>query len=696
MNFRYALFAVLALAVPTAHAMTGAEAAQYITSEPSDAYYVTPDTFELAWAYYDGGELKSTSFSIGVDSWQSDVEAAVSSLKNTVNSVALDACMALAKIEALRAVDAYLSARVDALTDSSQYAMSQLDEVRQTDSDQDTTIQEVSERATPPDGVSISKIGDDVGVLALHGFADAVGADWYLPHPSGGVLGWHSVIDLFDSVTIGGSEYSQGAFGIQFGLKGWGSPTEPPGACVRTLSGLLHGDDPDGPHYVLTKCGGALHYTPLGQPLNDGAVVDNLSLTTNQATGASMQGVASLYGWDLVGTKAGFIPAKGGGSPATLKWLDPEDMVDDSSLAQTTAKSGAKVWEVKGAHTYAGNHGRHYFGTGDDSELGWHELPNVTTNNVVGDEVTISSAVGETDDQKILGLKGWPAGDGLLALAYADGALAYLPFPAIGTNLVTHLDGVSLSSNSLDKAQIKGWDSEAGCAETAAELLKVADSGSQGSQSGHEIVTRVGGVGGVIHYLPFGTFEHPSTSQFTVDDDTKVFTIKGEDGKFLRGTAEGGVEWAAVAPGGGPVADGESIVTNSAGMLRIFGYGVTSNRGKFLKYGEQGGLVWTDALAADVDDMSLKTNSVGKIEIAGFGNAGAAGTSPVSTGSGIEWKSPASAIRLIGSDGSFSVVGNGGVTNSIAFTPDVNSNVTVTVTGDGNGNATVTIGVRWR
>ena len=435
MNFRYALFAALALSVPTAHAMTGAEAAQYITSEPSDAYYVTPDTFELAWAYYDGGELKSTSFSIGVDSWQSDVEAAVSSLKNTVNSVALDACMALAKIEALRAVDAYLSARVDVLTDSTQYAMSQLDEVRQTDSDQDTTIQEVSGRATPPDGVSISKIGGDVGVLALHGFAGAVGADWYLPHPSGGVLGWNSVIDLFDGVTIGGSEYSPGAFGIRFGLKGWGSPTESPGACVRTLSGLLHGDDPDGPHYFLTKCGGALHYTPLGQPLNDGVAVDNLSLTTNQATGASMQGVASLYGWDLAGTKAGFIPAKGDGSTATLKWLDPAEMVDDDSLALTTADGGAKVWEVKGAHTYAGNHGRHYFGTGDDSALGWHELPNVTTNNVVGDERSISSTPGE-GDQKVFSLFGWPPPvDGVpYAVGSVSGSLAFLPLPELLTN----------------------------------------------------------------------------------------------------------------------------------------------------------------------------------------------------------------------------------------------------------------------
>jgi len=689
-----AVLAACAL-VPAAHALTGAQAAQLITSEPSDAYYVTPDTFELAWAYYDGGELKHTSFTIGTDSWQSDVEAAVSSLKNTVNSVALDACMALAKIEALKEVDTYLNSRVDVLTDSVKNAMSQLDEVKQTDEKHDHEIETVDAKIAPPDGSSIVKVGDDPGVLALRGFSGASGSEWYVPHPRGGVLAWDSLISAFDGKTISSETAAYSPFGLTFGLKGWETPTASPGVCVRTLSGLLHGEDPDGPHYVLTKCGDVLHYTPIGEPLEDGSAVDNLSITTNQASGAVTQGKASLYGFNAVNTKAGYIPSKGEGSPAELKWLDPAEMVDDSSLALTTA-DGAKVWEVKGAHTYAGNHGRHYFGTGDDSTLGWHELPNVTTNNVVGDELSISST--GDGDQKVFSLRGWPpAIDGVpYAIGAKGGALAFFPLPDFATN------GVACVCSNRWEA-LYGW------------------LGDGENSEAHGIDFTTEGLGGRVHDLGFiktndldnvslGTTDggkvqiggFSSAMRCNADLSSMLKDPSGEDaGKHLllaNYDAGGGVRhlhYVSIGEGikeaPGDMVDGVSIVTNG-GKIALYGYGATESKGKFLKHGADTGVEWVDVPTNDVDEASIEIYN-GKLQIAGFDTAVPNSVPRKDDNGRVVWSGASSATNTYVAGSYISMTDNGGGVVTVSAqskTLDVITGISFSFNADNQLVATVT------
>ena len=166
----------------------------------------------------------------------------------------------------------------------------------------------------------------------------------------------------------------------------------------------------------------------------DVTLVDGSSITTNSTDGASESGVASLRGWS--DAEADDFPRKG--SDGHLEWKSPDELVDGTSLAWATV-DGGKKFEVKDAHLYAGNHSKHYFGTSNDKTagLGWHELPNVTTNRVEGDNATIASTVDDSDPGlKRLGLLGWNKswGGDPLFVVNAGGSVGYIPLPAL-TNL---------------------------------------------------------------------------------------------------------------------------------------------------------------------------------------------------------------------------------------------------------------------
>lgn len=514
------------------------------------------------------------------------------------------------------------------------------------------------------------------------------------------------------AVTAGGGLTKSGG---TIGLSGWGG-----GAQSGTLADALSGRNPAiGFQEVLVRIGGAggsLGYHVIGSGLDGGgAQADGVTISTNAA------GALEIHNWTSEGKgKADdcAIPYADSASGG-IKWgrffgffngdlFDWDGDDDRVTLEGWTANMGT----------------RHYFGTGDTKgEFGFHELPNVTTNRVEGDGLTIDSTTDAESggEVKKLGLLGWPpASPGLPYAVGADGEgrLVFMPLPEQLTNGTAFAyDDLSLSSNESDRVEIKGWGAESAESDTLADILTGAGSGSSSGEGAFEVVARSGGAGGSLKYISVGDgIAKPDDDQFAVDGGK--FKIASEEGKFLRGTANNGVEWVTMA--GDTAVDNASISTNAAGSLEIKGFASASACGAPLsdmlndpngaeakshlflakKTGAGGELHYVEigsgVGSGQVDGESLKTNSVGKVEIAGFKEAGAAGTSPVSTGSGIEWRNTAAAIRVVGSDGSSAVVGSGGLTNSIAFMPDVNSNVTVTVSGDGSGNATVTIGVRWR
>lgn len=262
---------------------------------------------------------------------------------------------------------------------------------------------------------------------------------FFVPFLKGaGALGWKKYGGWYDGVF--GTMTSDGR--TMLTLAGWTGGHE----CGTDMNSILTEENGDNRanHYVLTRYGtgsdAVFHYVPFGDRLEfgNGSPVDGSSITTNTSEGASVQGEASLYGW--ADAKADGIPQKGDGH---LKWTPPADMVDGSSLALAEAEGGGKVWEVKDAHVYAGRYAKHYFGTGNDKSapLGWHELPNATTNRVEGDEATISSNPNVPGAQpeeglKRLGLRGWNysySGDPLF-IVNRGGVVDYIPLPAI-TNL---------------------------------------------------------------------------------------------------------------------------------------------------------------------------------------------------------------------------------------------------------------------
>lgn len=221
-------------------------------------------------------------------------------------------------------------------------------------------------------------------------------------------------------------------------LKSWSDKQ----TCGDTLTEILKSKDLSrrAAHHIVTRVGSDIHYLPIGDELlgGGGSPVDGTSITTNTSAGASVQGEASLYGWSTADDMG--LPYKSNGK---LAWKAADEWVDGESLAWMDV-DGEKRYQLRDAHMYAGKHSKHYFGTASDksASLGWHELPNATTNRVEGDEATISSnpnIPGKNPDPEVktLGLIGWNytySGQDPLFMVNRGGALDYMPLPAI-TNL---------------------------------------------------------------------------------------------------------------------------------------------------------------------------------------------------------------------------------------------------------------------
>lgn len=316
----------------------------------------------------------------------------------------------------------------------------------------DTPTKRLDAGKVKVDRTSIWKTQD--GTLSLRGAAGAAASqdDWwsvqgdaffvpFLP-AGGGALGWkrYEGFPVDDGVFKDGGASTGGKFSLA--LAGFRDDSQ---KCDRKLADILtEEDDADREaHSVLARYGtgkdAVLHYIPFGGRLRiDAPPPDGVSVVTNAADGAEADGALSLANWKAQGDYA--IPYKYNGQ---LAWKTPDLWADGASVAWEADGAGNMRLGVRGASAYGGSHARHYFGTSQDgsASIGWHELPNVTTNAVEGDEVTVSSYAAapgapEGGDAKTLGLKGWAYGHGgpPLFLANVGGALAYLPFEGASTN----------------------------------------------------------------------------------------------------------------------------------------------------------------------------------------------------------------------------------------------------------------------
>ena len=396
-----------------------------------------------------------------------------------------------------------------------------------------------------PDGVSISRTADGrIQMAGADGAASSRDEWWqyygfFVPCLVGGgglrwlrYGGWHD--RTFATVSDGGR--------TMLTLAGWADDSA---KCGTTVSDILTEENGNNrsDHYVLTRRGtgkgAAFHYVPFGERLAPGGMgADGASITTNAADGAVSDGVASLHGFAAQEDYA--IPYK---YQDKLFWRTADAWADGTSVEFAQDEDGNSKLSVKGARDYAGKHSRHYFGTSSDTSaaLGWHELPNVTTNVVEGDEATISSdpsVPGQTGGGgvKTLGLKGWNYAHGgdPLFLANVGGALAYVPMatasngvPCGCTNRWEALcewvgdearlegdgtltlpdgapkgwaDGESVERTDGGKYQVKGWASAGACGATVSEMLKDPDGDNAVS---HLFLAKETG-SGELHYVPLG------------------------------------------------------------------------------------------------------------------------------------------------------------------------------------------------
>lgn len=416
--------------------------------------------------------------------------------------------------------------------------------------------------------------------------------------------------------------------------------------------------------------------------LADGVPADGKSITTNTTDGAITSGEASLRGYATASDWA--IPYKHGeGSGGTLDWKTPDEWCG-VSLAWGDDGSGNKKLDVVGANDYAGKHSKHYFGTSNDktATLGWHELPNVTTNRVEGDEATIASTVDEQDPGlKRLGLRGWnyQYGGDPLFVVNAGGSIGYIPLPAL-TNLAAcactqkwenavawiggdaALDedgGLTLPDDSLDEylyntlgyiysttpgnLHFDNDGEQIQASFTAPENWADGDSVELTDEGAYQVAGWAGASACAASMSAM-------LSQPTGSDATTHLLL-------AKKTDTGELHYVSIGDGiqSGAAVDDTTITTNTAhgattqGEASIYGWANAAND-TYLSKNAGGNLEWRAVPGGTPDEASITTNATagavtgGAMSILGFASA-QDGTTPVKQNNSIVWSKAESAIE---------------------------------------------------
>lgn len=349
-------------------------------------------------------------------------------------------------------------------------------------------------------------------------------------------------------------------------LSGW---TDNAGGMDPPLGNLLGGGLEKDDYQILARSRESkMCYLTIGDL--PGQPVDGESITTNVAAGATADGVASLSGWHTAAS--GAIPVRGAGA---LEWRTPDEMIDNSSLGLTEGLIPGvdfATFEVKGASLQTA-HNR-YFGTpaGGAVAIGWHDLPNVTTNYIEGDEKSLTTVYNEGGVKK-LGWKTLPTSTPSLA-ALSGESVRWVPYDEVLTGAAIAVDGVSIASNTAGQVGLAGWDQmqngflgksmdgdlkcrefiatnglvhtesernffvgfsgfEKGgnCAHTLSALLSNEKLGQD--RANHQVLTRFNGENGpILHYVPMGDViqggsGNPDNVSIVTNEPLGKLSIKG-------------------------------------------------------------------------------------------------------------------------------------------------------------------------
>lgn len=113
-----------------------------------------------------------------------------------------------------------------------------------------------------------------------------------------------------------------------------------------------------------------------------------------------------------------------------------------------------------------------------------------------------------------------------------------------GTNGTAAADGKSIflkppTADATAQYEIFGWSEDDSCSENLLDQLR-----SGVGSSSHEVLCRVGGPRGQLHYLPMTAADdrlpNPDTDDFKISSNGEKFSIKpGDSGKYLKSTGDG-------------------------------------------------------------------------------------------------------------------------------------------------------------
>lgn len=346
-------------------------------------------------------------------------------------------------------------------------------------------------------------------------------------------------------------------------LKGWNTATKD----GKSLADLLK-DDGEKDYFLIPHrtSGGDISYTHLGH-LDIGSVkVDGHSITTNETedSSASIKGFADADPYQIPFTDA-----------STLEWTTGGEIIGSLLVKGSDHKPTWASIDDNGK----------YYGTPITGNpfVGWHSLPNVTTNYVVVDELTLTEdnegdvktlKMKPTEDGKLhaWGDSGWVAlniGSNLEFSVNVDGKTIVsnenneLELHGItgltgekrprwnGTELVWDdledwVDGVSISTTDSDgsaKLSIEGWDDlNQHCDQDLSALL--TDESKANERTTHFLVTKKTDTG-ELHYLPIGNVlqiagvsAYTGTDASTASGSNVVFSANGNCDVTVSGSGD--------------------------------------------------------------------------------------------------------------------------------------------------------------
>ena len=474
------------------------------------------------------------------------------------------------------------------------------------------------------------------------------------------------------------------------------------GVSYMAIGSLASAPGPDGKSIVTNSTGtaikgygdaglGAIAYKTADglewKVPEDVTSVDGSSITTNSEDGASSSGVASLYGWS--GASAEDFPRRG--SDGHLEWKSPGDLVDGASIAWAEV-DGGKVFEVKDAHAYAGHHSRHYFGTSNDktAALGWHELPNVTTNRVEGDGITIASTVDDQDPGlKRLGLLGWNKGWGgdPLFVVNAGGSIGYIPLPAL-TNLAACAcsnkwtrtlewigdgevgdDGLTFESEDLDHylygtlGYIYSTTPDNLYFDNDGEQIEASFTAPSNWADGDSVELTSEGAYQVAGWADASACAASMSAMLSSPEGSDATTHL----LLAKKTDTGELHYVAIGDGvkSGAEVDDTTITTNTAhgataqGVASIYGWSGAAND-TYLSKNEGGNLEWRKVdPVPGVDDASIVTNTTKELTLRGYAAAENSAI-PMKTAQGLSWLKASSATNFLLAGAGINITDNGG------------------------------------